>query len=517
MISAHTPGSSRILPLTLGFCVLLAVFCMPAHAEAGSPGTVPASLKIVIGEDEKHPLRLSAAAADTPAAPDVLWKFAIFWDGAFYGRTAIPAVDGGYLIAGESRVGGTEESAQGAAVVITEPVNGNTTAKWALLYGTDGTYDSFSDVTPDGNGYVFAGSSKTFNPPQPDGWILHTDAGGWGDGTTYWQRSWPYTDGQYPDRFNGITRSADGGFAMAGTTGSYHPDVTTSDVWLIRMDSTGATTGSGAYDGTVPKIAEKIRSTSDGGFILAGSSTPAGSPGTKLLLIRLNADNSVRWQKEFGSNPSNGAYDVRETSDGGFIAAGYTTDASGHKSMYLVKTDAGGNPAWEATPASSRPDAEGHGVVETDNGFLVAGSSAGALVVKVDHLGNTQWENVYLTQNPDSSVTSLEKTSDGGFLIGGTRVQADEPAPGFQIIKLGPEKTVQQPIALPGMNAVPTDPDQDGIYEDVNANGRMDFGDVVEYFNQMDWIAANEPVGLFDLNGNGRIDFGDVVLLFEEV
>jgi len=37
------------------------------------------------------------------------------------------------------------------------------------------------------------------------------------------------------------------------------------------------------------------------------------------------------------------------------------------------------------------------------------------------------------------------------------------------------------------------------------------------YFTEMDWIAANEPLGLFDFNGNGRIDFGDVVVLFEEV
>ena len=30
----------------------------------------------------------------------------------------------------------------------------------------------------------------------------------------------------------------------------------------------------------------------------------------------------------------------------------------------------------------------------------------------------------------------------------------------------------------------------------------------------MEWIAANEPVSVFDFNGNGRIDFGDVVRLF---
>ena len=42
----------------------------------------------------------------------------------------------------------------------------------------------------------------------------------------------------------------------------------------------------------------------------------------------------------------------------------------------------------------------------------------------------------------------------------------------------------------------------------------MDFADVVIFFNQMNWIAANEPVSAFDHNANGRIDFADVVWLF---
>ena len=63
----------------------------------------------------------------------------------------------------------------------------------------------------------------------------------------------------------------------------------------------------------------------------------------------------------------------------------------------------------------------------------------------------------------------------------------------------------------------PTDPDYDCIYEDLNGNTRLDFADVVLYFNQMEWIAANEPVSAFDLNGNGRIDFADIVKLFGEI
>ncbi|WP_292347175.1 MULTISPECIES: hypothetical protein [unclassified Methanoregula] len=80
-----------------------------------------------------------------------------------------------------------------------------------------------------------------------------------------------------------------------------------------------------------------------------------------------------------------------------------------------------------------------------------------------------------------------------------------------------PTQTPEQPVALPGQGALPTDTDADGIFEDLNANGRIDFDDVVTFFENMDWITANEPLSLFDFNGNGRIDFADVVLLYDEV
>jgi PKD repeat protein len=72
-------------------------------------------------------------------------------------------------------------------------------------------------------------------------------------------------------------------------------------------------------------------------------------------------------------------------------------------------------------------------------------------------------------------------------------------------------------IPLPGMTALPTDPDGDGLYEDLNGNGRVDYADIVLFFRQIDWIGANEPAGIVDFNGNGRIDFADIVRLFHEV
>lgn len=77
--------------------------------------------------------------------------------------------------------------------------------------------------------------------------------------------------------------------------------------------------------------------------------------------------------------------------------------------------------------------------------------------------------------------------------------------------------TPDLPVALPGQGGIPTDPDNDGLYEDLNANDRTDFADVTLFFEQMEWVAQNEPLSLFDFNGNGRIDFADITAFFTEI
>jgi PKD repeat protein len=70
---------------------------------------------------------------------------------------------------------------------------------------------------------------------------------------------------------------------------------------------------------------------------------------------------------------------------------------------------------------------------------------------------------------------------------------------------------------FPGQTASPTDPDDDGLYEDVNGNGRIDYGDVIVFSTNLTWIAANTEIRYFDFNSNNRIDFADAVLLYRHI
>ena len=63
----------------------------------------------------------------------------------------------------------------------------------------------------------------------------------------------------------------------------------------------------------------------------------------------------------------------------------------------------------------------------------------------------------------------------------------------------------------------PADPDGDGDYEDLNANGRVDYDDVVTYFRFMEEAVLREHPGAYDYNDDDRIDYSDLVALFDAV
>ncbi len=138
--------------------------------------------------------------------------------------------------------------------------------------------------------------------------------------------------------------------------------------------------------------------------------------------------------------------------------------------------------------------------------------------------GGTTWEDV--TRNlPQDGMSAMAVNLHTGELFRGSCMGTWILPPPYGGSTPTYDKATVRPfdtdegaggiLPLPGISASPTDPDGDGQYEDLNANGRKDFDDVILFFEHLDWIMANEPIATFDYNSNGRAEFDDIVRMFK--
>jgi secreted PhoX family phosphatase len=68
-----------------------------------------------------------------------------------------------------------------------------------------------------------------------------------------------------------------------------------------------------------------------------------------------------------------------------------------------------------------------------------------------------------------------------------------------------------------GDGDAPTDLDDDGHFEDVNGNGRLDYDDIALLFAEIDSDAVQLNEAAYDFNENGQLDYDDLAELYAEV
>jgi len=311
------------------------------------------------------------------------------------------------------------------------------TIMWSKTYG-GADYDKVNSVvqTIDG-GYALVGETNSFGAGEDDVWLVKTDA----LGNMQWNKTY---GGTSRDFGVSIVQTTDGGFIMACSTMSFGAG--SWDIWLVKTDDLGNVQWNKTFGGIGVDCVEGERSiiqTSDGGYIIAGFTLSFGE--NTLWLIKTDALGNIKWNKTYG--PYWGADSIVQTSDGGYAIAGYVY-VDGSADFLLLKVDSDGNMEWYKTYGGAGYDYAKSVVQTIDGGYALVGEteSFGAgeydvWLVKTDALGNMQWNKTYGGINLDEGV-SLIQTNDGGYAIACW-------VGDFWLIKTDPDGEVQWSMSEP--------------------------------------------------------------------
>jgi hypothetical protein len=200
-----------------------------------------------------------------------------------------------------------------------------------------------------------------------------------------------------------------------------NPFVIMSCILAIGLMSGCGKTWNKTYD--VGGGALSVQQTSDGGYILAGYSGSNGAD-NDALLIKTDEDGNEQWNKTFGGLGDDYAYSVQQTKDGGYILAGtFNSFWSIFQPNYawLIKTDANGKLQWNKTFGL---DYLFYSVQQTKDGEYMAGLTdsygAGGLDTWLITTGANeieQWNKTFIEYLPDSWAYSVQQTIDGGYIL----------------------------------------------------------------------------------------------------
>lgn len=341
--------------------------------------------------------------------------------------------------------------------------------------------------TTDG-GYIAAGSSSssngqvTENHGVADYWIVKMTS----TGTLQWQKS---LGGSGAESASSVFQTTDGGYIATGTSNSVDGDVTGNhgdlDYWVVKMDPGGNLQWQKSFGGSNIERAESIQQTTDGGYILAGTTSStdgdvtANHGGQDYWVLKLSPDGNIQWEKSLGGSGWENAVSIQQTTDGGYIVAGSTTDSldgditenNGLYDYWVVKLDTGGAIEWEKSYGGMGDDLA-YSVQQTlDGGYIIAGTSSDSVtgeiptypgipdywIIKTDSLGNMEW-NKLLGGSYHDNTQAVRPTQDGGYIIGGWSVSTDGQVTGnhgnhdYWVTKLDNLGNLQWQKSLGGSN-----------------------------------------------------------------
>ena len=180
------------------------------------------------------------------------------------------------------------------------------------------------------------------------------------------------------------------------------------------------------YGGISHDEGKSVQQTTDGGYIIAGYSSSFGAGGGDVYLIKTDQNGDTLWTKTYGGSSADYGQFVRQTTDGGYIVVGGTYSFGvGDGDVYLIKTDDYGDTLWTKTFGGLHWD-YGYSVQEiSDGGYILVGEtnsfgdgSSEIYLIKTNTAGDSLWTKTYTSPKWVSGY-SVRETNDGAYIIVG--------------------------------------------------------------------------------------------------
>ncbi|MFZ5552889.1 MAG: T9SS type A sorting domain-containing protein [Bacteroidota bacterium] len=226
--------------------------------------------------------------------------------------------------------------------------------------------------------------------------------------------------------------SATSGIIVAGTRGSSlgSPE----EGILMKTDLSGTISWTKAYGASGNEIFNIARQTSDGGYIAAGYTTSSGAGGRDVLVVKTDASGNISWAKTYGTVDDEIAYDIIQTTDGGYILTGDAKKINAQTTVgaiYLLKLTSTGTESWSKMWGAGIGN-YGYNVIQTsDGGYMVGGRANNGFFsfIKTDASGNISFARASMPIGIQAvDFSQMIQTSDGGYAVVGTGTNTSNDA-----------------------------------------------------------------------------------------
>lgn len=261
------------------------------------------------------------------------------------------------------------------------------------------------------------------------------------------------------EELHSLQQTSDGGYILGGYSESDASGDKTQnakggkDYWVIKLDAGGNLIWEKTIGGAGDDYLYAVKQTSDGGYILGGSSdsgiggdkTEASRGTHDYWVVKLDASGNKLWDKTFGGTSTDVLLTLQQTSDGGYILGGgsesgiggnKTQSSRGANDLWIIKIDPSGNKVWDKSFGGSGVDYFS-GLQQTSDGGFILGSTSNSgaggdksqsyhglqgnsdyWVVKLNATGTKVWDRRFGGTGVET-LNSIRQTSDGGYILGG--------------------------------------------------------------------------------------------------